>query len=111
MQVFVLSKGRMMSEQGERQRADAAEAWNQAILSLQEVNERLFSEAVRWQQDLVRLWADTQQQLAGFWARTQQETAEQTAGAQQEAAKQTAGAQQEAAEETAEAGEQAAEDR
>ncbi len=87
-----------MSEQGERRRADAADAWNQTILGFQEVNERLFSEAVRWQQDLVRLWADTQQQLAGLWARTQQETAEQAAGAQQETAEQTGQAGKQAAE-------------
>ncbi|MFN2556857.1 MAG: hypothetical protein ABR592_08285 [Nitriliruptorales bacterium] len=80
-----------MSDQGERRRtSDAADAWNQALLGFQEVNERLFSEAMRWQQDLVRLWADTQQQLAGFWARSQQETTEQTARSQQETAEQNA---------------------
>ncbi|MDQ4129531.1 MAG: hypothetical protein M3133_00820 [Actinomycetota bacterium] len=98
-----------MSEQGERRRADAAGAWNQTVLGFQEINERIFSEAVRWQQDLVRLWADTQQQLAGFW-RAQQETAEQTAG--HPAGDRGAGGQrpqQETAEQPADAGEQAAE--
>lgn len=80
-----------MSDQGERRRGpDAAEAWNQTLLGFQEVNERLFNEAMRWQQDLVRLWVDTQQQLAGFWARAQQETAEQTARTQHETAERTA---------------------
>ncbi len=99
-----------MSEQGERRRGpDAAEAWNQTILGLQEVNERLFSEAMRWQQDLVRLWTDTQQQLAGFWGRTQQETAEQAARTHQETAEQAARTQQETAEQNAQAGGQEAE--
>lgn len=56
-------------------RADAGEAWTQTMEGLTNAAAEFVGQTIHWQQDLVRLWVDTQQRLAGFWMRSQDEAA------------------------------------
>ncbi len=55
-------------------RVDPGEAWTQTMQGFTNVAAELVGQTMHWQQDLVRLWVDTQQQLTGFWMRAQDET-------------------------------------
>ncbi len=60
----------------------AGEAWTHTMQGFTHAATELVGQAMHWQQDLVRLWVDTQQQLAGFWMRSPEE-ATRAAGAGQ----------------------------
>lgn len=59
-------------------RADPGEAWRQTMQGFTNPQPSLSVHTMQWQQDLVRLWVDTQQRLADFWMRNQQEKARHT---------------------------------
>lgn len=64
----------MMAERQET-RAEPGEAWTQTMQGFTNAAVELAGQAMHWQQDLVRLWVDTQQQLAGFWMQDQEDAA------------------------------------
>lgn len=70
---LTLQRGQTMAQRQES-RADPGEAWNQTMQGFTHAAAEFVGQTLHWQQDLVRLWVDTQQQLAGFWMRTQDET-------------------------------------
>ncbi len=59
----------------QKTRVEPDEAWTHTMQGFTNAAVELVGQTMHWQQDLVRLWVDTQQQLAGFWMQVQDETA------------------------------------
>ncbi|MDQ3932060.1 MAG: hypothetical protein M3252_04380 [Actinomycetota bacterium] len=67
----------------QKTRAEPGEAWTQTMQGFTDAAVELVGQAMHWQQDLVRMWVDTQQQLAGFWMQAQEQTTRTDRGTSQ----------------------------
>lgn len=60
--------------QREQTRVEPGGAWTQTMQGFTNAAVEIVGQTMHLQQDLVRMWVDTQQQLAGFWIRPRDET-------------------------------------